>query len=53
MIFPEAFFRDATLAIAGLTLGQAALTGGVVYALRRRAARALSQSPPEGERLER
>ena len=48
MIFPEAFFRDATLAIAGLTLGQAALTGGVVYALRRRAARALSQSPPEG-----
>ena len=48
MIFPEAFFRDATLAIAGLTLGQAALTGGVVYALRRRAVRALSQSPPEG-----
>ena len=48
MIFPETFFRDATLAIAGLTLGQAALTGGVVYALRRRTARALSQSPPEG-----
>ena len=53
MIFPETFFRDATLAIAGLTLGQAALTGGVAYALRRRAARALSQSPPDGERLER
>ena len=49
MIFPEAFFRDATLAIAGLTLGQAALTGAVVYWLRRRA---LSQSPPKGERLE-
>ena len=40
MIFPETFFRDATLAIAGLTLGQAALTGIVIYALRRRAARA-------------
>ena len=43
-IFPEAFFRDATLAIAGLTLGQAALTGAVVYALRRRASPNLSPS---------
>ena len=28
-IFPQGFFLDATLIIAGLTLGQAALTGGV------------------------
>lgn len=40
-IFPEGFFQDATLIVAGLTLGQAALTGLVTGAWlwRRRRAR--------------
>ena len=35
-LFPEEFFRDATLIVAGLTMGQAALTAGVVTLIRRR-----------------
>ncbi|MCH8283030.1 MAG: TIGR01906 family membrane protein [Chloroflexi bacterium] len=33
-IFPEGFFLDATLILAGLTLGQAAITGGIAGAYR-------------------
>ena len=35
LIFPEEFYRDATLIIAGLTLGQAALTAISVMLVRR------------------
>jgi integral membrane protein (TIGR01906 family) len=35
-IFPEGFFLSATLIIAGLTIGQALLTGGAIWAIRRR-----------------
>jgi integral membrane protein (TIGR01906 family) len=35
-IFPEGFFLSATLIVVGLTIGQALLTGGIIWALRRR-----------------
>ena len=44
MIFPEGFFRDATLIIAGLTMGEAALTWVLGYGLRRK-----MSSPPVTE----
>ncbi len=44
-IFPENFFLMATLIVAGLTLGQAGLTGGAVALYRRRRHRARRTSP--------
>ena len=47
LIFPEGFFLTATLIVAGLTIGQALLTGGVIWAIRRRGVRS-GQSTPAG-----
>ena len=35
-IFPEGFFLSATLIVAGLTIGQALLTSGIIWTIRRR-----------------
>ncbi len=43
-IFPEGFFLDSTLIVAGLTLGQAAITGGIAWAYLARRSRSIQRA---------